>query len=210
MNSPLKMLVVEDRVNHIADCQTMLEEVLPRIPIRVNVLWARDLQEAASLLPQADAVMTDVFFPTAPGGNAEEPNGQVVVERCLDQSKPVVWVTSTYHHGKRTDPVSRWGRERGLRMFDCRSAESNCCNDAEDQHKPWKKALYGLFYLILALEGGHYVISDGVLENRGSASAHPNNFASIYLRPEKYPEVGEHSEGDPVWAKVLELGFPRS
>jgi hypothetical protein len=212
MKNTLNILVVEDHANHLADCQAMFEELLPKFPIQVNVLWAKDLKEAFSLLPQADAVMTDVFFPAAPGGTDEEPSGQVVVSWCLDQSKPVVWVTSTHHHGKKTEPINQWGREHGLVLFDCQAEGASYYNDLEGQHKPWKEALYGLFYLILAFEGAHCVVSDGVLKNsKGSRlGGEPNCVASLYLQPDLFPRGGRTTSDDLVWPRMLELGFPRS
>lgn len=193
MKNPINILVVEDRANHIADCRVMFEEVLPKLPIQVNVLWAKDLMEAISLLPQADAVMTDVFFPASLGTSDEEPNGQKLVERCLTESKPVVWVTSTYHHGKKTEPISRWGRKRGLEMFDCQSAD-----EGEASNKPWKEAFYGLLYCVVALDIKYARFEDGAYLGEHQA------MAVQYIFEEGKPIK------DPAIAQMAKMGFPRS
>jgi len=162
MKNPLTLLVVEDRIDHLVDFNKMLGSVHSKLPIQLNVFYAADLESALLLLPQADVVISDVFFPLSPGMQ-EDSNGQAVVHRCLELQKPVVWVTSTYHHGAKTNNVSEWGRARGLEMFDC--YDRNNLN-GESPHKPWKEALYGVLFLAIGLEDGTFLIENGIIMGR--------------------------------------------
>lgn len=146
----MTLLVVEDRENHLADVKEMLATEMPHLPLKLDVIYASTLEEAERFLDQADIVMTDVFFPAKAGGDAEEANGKVVVERCLEANKPVVWVTSTHHHGRKTNAVSEWGRRLGMEMFDCDDV-----GNGDGEHKPWKAALFGLFYAVVRREFGN-------------------------------------------------------
>ena len=202
MKDNLKVLFVEDRASHIADLNAMLADELPRLPIHIIPLLAENLQWAMPVLEKdADGVVTDVFFPADAGGDPEQPNGQLIVEACLRLQKPVVWVTSTYHHGRKTNPVSEWGRQRGLEMFDCYKA-----GHGEAAHKPWKKALYGLLYTIVAVEMGKCLFIDGKImyrPSRGSDMRAAINFGDV--RP--FLEAQSEDSNNPVIMKMVELGF---
>ena len=207
VKSPLTVLVVEDNSGHMEDCRTMLKEVCPKLSIEVMVVEATNLKEAFELLPQADVVMTDVFFPTRTGMSADEPNGMTVVEECLYHSKPVVWVTSTYHHGHKTESVSGWGRSRGLEMFDCNPSHP----DGEAPHKPWKKAFVGLLFLTLAFEVGCCKVEDKKLV--GLADSYPGNWAnevaSGYLKEGRSWVLEEELYKDSILPLFLALNIPR-
>ena len=179
----MTLLVVEDREHHLADVKAMLAIELLHLSLKLEVIYASTLEEAERLLAQADIVMTDVFFPAKAGGDAEEPNGKVVVERCLEANKPVVWVTSTFHHGRKTNEVSEWGRARGLEMFDCKGVF-----DGEGKYKPWKAALWALFYAVVARDNGD-----------------PN--AKPVLGEGWIPKTVQGARKNPVWNKMLEMGF---
>ena len=150
------LLIVEDQDHHAADLKEVLDAELPTFPVTVEVIWTRTLEEALEALPRADAVMSDLFFPESEGHDASAPNGKSVVERCLETTTPVVWVTSTFHHGQATDPLSSWGRRIGLTMFDIEmcGVDGWTIGDGEGKHKPWRVALYSLFVLKVAHDEG--------------------------------------------------------
>lgn len=183
MNDHMTMLIVEDNAAHLADAKKMLERELPLLPITLSVIYATTLEEAESLIERADIVMTDVFFPSTAGCSAEEPNGKNVVEMCLATNTPVVWITSTYHHGSKTNAVSEWGRKRGLEMFDCDAG------DGEAEHKPWKAALYGLLYAVVCRELGN-----------PKAMAATGKW-HMPRKPEQCADYGKE------WAEMLKMGF---
>ncbi len=150
MKNVLSLLVVEDQQHYLEEVRKLLTS--EQLPVVLQVRYATDLEEALQLLPDSDMVMTDVFFPSSRGGE-EQPNGKRIVEECLKTDKPVVWVTSTWHHGKKTNPLSEWGRSKGLEMFDAlQSGERLKDSEGEASHKPWKRAIYGVISLLLRQE----------------------------------------------------------
>lgn len=177
----LNLLIVEDNPKHVADLKTVLEQELPKWPMQVNSTWTTTLEDACYGLQRADIVMSDVFFPTRSGGR-EVPNGQNLAVEALESSKPVVLVTSTYHHGDRTESIHEWCLENQIALFDCYNLNRN----AEATEKPWKKALYGLIFLAVAQEIGE--------PTRIGDSFH------LYLR-------GKTT--DTVTQRMVEMGFPR-
>lgn len=158
----LNILLVEDNDVHAEDCTSMLAEIQDRLPAQVILTRATNLKEALPLVDSADGVLTDVFYPMVPNGAAEVPSGQSMVAHCLQVGKPVVWCTSTYHHGTATNAVSQWGRERGLEMFDAASS-----GDGEAPVKPWDAAIAGIVLLVLGVESGtHTITSTGITPDR--------------------------------------------
>jgi len=145
----LNLLIVEDNPKHMADLKIVLEQELPKWPIQMNTTWTTTLEDACYGLQRADIVMSDVFFPTGSGGR-EAPNGQNVAAEALAAGKPIVLVTSTYHHGDRTESIHEWCLENKVTLFDCYSLNRN----AEAAEKPWKRALYGLLVVATAQEMG--------------------------------------------------------
>jgi|GEM_PF-6017112 len=203
MKLPLKILFVEDNPKHLADLKQVLDVELPRQPVEITPLYASSLTEAVHLLEEVDAVMADVFFPSVIG-EKEEGNGQAIVELCLNREKPVVWITSTYHHGPKTNDLNDWGRDHGLEMYDCYDPQSQSGDgNNEAEHKPWKRALLGLLYTITAVEIGFAIFKDHCLVQSRNGEG---------LRHRVY-EIGYHLEkGDfskePVLDKMKEEGFP--
>jgi hypothetical protein len=201
MKNPLTVLVVEDNPNHVADLEAMLAEERPRLPIELTVVIATNLFDATLQIGRSDAVMSDVFFPDDAGG-AEMPNGKQVLIACLATKIPAVWITSTYHHGARTDPVNQWGRKHGFEMFDCLELAGKN-RDSEAEHKPWKAAFYGLLYSAVALELALLDIKDGKL-----CGTEPGFYAGIgQHRVGLFLGTHDNDGKDPVITKMLELGF---
>ncbi len=146
-----KLLVIEDRDNHWDDAKNFFSQPLP---IEFEMLHATTLETALELLPKADWVMSDIFFPTKTG-NAEKTNCKQVVVECLKSGKPIVLITSTHHHGTKTEPVNKWARKLHVEIFDKESllpGSRDLENEAE--HKPWKDAFVGLMYLVTGLKLG--------------------------------------------------------
>ena len=187
----IKLLVVEDRSNHMADFTEMLAAEKGNVPYEIEVLYAADLKTALELLLVADIVMTDLFFPDVTGGE-EKPNGRIIVEHCLATKKPVVWITSTYHHGSQTEGHNNWGKDRGITMFDSDDATSN----REGLHKPWKNALFGLFALVVGIE-----LNVCFLENNQQTFMYSHEYPEhgtigheLFQIPQKIQESDEQNE----------------
>lgn len=233
MKNPLTILVVEDRPEHLKDVMAVIDSA--KLPIELRTYYASDLANALTILPTVDAVMTDVFFPCGNVPlrtlerhtatllvqlqyghfnrlNGVNPHGMIVVHKALTAAKPVVWVTSTYHHGKGTNEASKWGRDRGLEMFDSGSMNVN-----EAPHKPWKEALVSLLALVMGLEMGEYAIDSqkGIFlgpENEGQREILSgyvlNDFAEelvkgTYAGEVRFPEEG----GKRVIDEMIKQGF---
>lgn len=204
----IKLLVVEDNEAHVLDLNGVLEDLGLgyEFPLNLEVCVVSTLAGALAKMSQTDWVMTDVFFPDVPGGDATQPNGKKVVEACIATQKPVVWITSTYHHGTMTNAVSEWGRDRGLEMFDCPIAGRG---SEEAPHKPWKEALYGLIYTALAIEIGLLRFKDGQIQQRQDCAS--DFYAQSWIdrgKSLRYLST-ENIENDSVMKKMLEMGFPR-
>ncbi|MEK6901121.1 MAG: response regulator [Nanoarchaeota archaeon] len=152
-----KILLVEDRPQHIAEAKQLLEERI-RSGIITGVDYASTLHQAMQSLRVGtyDGVISDVFFPSEEG-EMEAQNGTTVAEQALFYSVPVVLVTSTYHHGTRTQPVCEWGRERGMELVD-RYMENE--RDAEDSTKNWSGAFFALAYIMEGKELGEITVSE--------------------------------------------------
>lgn len=203
MKNQLAVLVVEDNDKHFIDFCRLIAQIGDKLPIKINPTRADNLEEAMSLLPQADAVMTDLFFPAKAGGD-EEPSGRNVVEACLNSEKPVVWITSTYHHGEKTNDHSRWGREHGLEMFDCNVEEGQ----TEAPNKPWKHALMGLLTLVVGLELGQYKFESGKLMQREDRESDQFELLDgAELNRISGDLIGLY---EPVVLRMLQLGFGRT
>jgi CheY-like chemotaxis protein len=201
LNTPLTLLVVEDNPGHLADLHTMLSEELPQLPIQIVILEATDLGTALTGYPAADAILTDVFFPDTRGGDAEVPNGQKIVERCLADGKPVQWITSTFHHDAKTEEPSRWGRERGLEMFDSEAAGS-----PQNNKKPWLLALYGVLYSAIAVEMGIYRFENGKIVSTNPVIKTRLSWGPPLCFFQQRPRK-TFGDIDPVTKKMLDMGF---
>lgn len=204
MNSLVGLLVVEDDERHMADFLETLLEVKRAMPFQIILKCAANLEEALKLIPEADLVVTDVFFPDAPGQEVGAYGTNVVAE-CLKQLKPVVWITSTYHHGDETEESSKWGRDHGLEMFDCSPRDGI----GEALHKPWKRALYGVVALAVGIEQGAYAIKEGRILMCGTPASH-NPSGEYPLGSELNNLVWTYlMERSPVARKMYEMGIGR-
>jgi hypothetical protein len=199
MKDVLKLLIVEDGLMHLEDVRNFLAK--EPLPLKLQVDYVVDLENAVAKLPWADAVLTDVFFPRN-RGEEEEPNGQVVVEECLRLGKPVVWITSTYHHGTRTDGVSVWGRNRGMEMFDCPEA-----GNREANQKPWEEAFYGLLYLLMLQDKGQLsILPTGITGPEGVYGNQVRIWAKNFISEEE--EARDRMlANDPIASEMDALGY---
>lgn len=158
-----RILVVEDNPEHLADMQKTLlilerKFLIKKIPISIEPVYAVNLLDAMKLLDSVDAVMSDVFFPRQKGGK-EEDCGVEMMKKSLFLRKAVVLITSTWHHGAKTQPVCLATRDYGIEMIDANPKDPKF---GEADHKKWGPALVLLLGQILAFKQGmlHYVQED--------------------------------------------------
>lgn len=113
-----KILVIEDKPEHLADARRVLEE-------RVNAgaiggaTFCETLDGALEELNknQYGGILSDVFFPEYKGGE-ERPSGVKVCEYALQHRIPLVLVTDTNHHGSKLQPIHNWLSPRQITMCD--------------------------------------------------------------------------------------------
>ena len=216
------LLVIEDNPRHLNDVKSVLDDLLSQLTLKVRTVFATNLVEANGHFSDADLIMTDIFFPDQQGGDAEIPNGQKILEQCIAEKKPGVWVTSTYHHGKKTSPLFHWGHEKGFAMFDSGSFRDR---DGESDKKSWDRALRALFYTSVGLnhdllryteDGLHELMDEDdpwvSSENNGERWRLVNGGIDQSYFPELVSERRDDFQWDKnrqaIVTKMLELGFP--
>jgi len=172
------MLVVEDNPRHLADAKAIVERIQRQL-VSLGVVYAQTLEEALRMLPGCDCVTSDVFFPVSPGGPATSTadlpgpvydHGYYLV-RNKDQITyaeqhisgvrlalaakaleiPIVLCTSTFHHGKFTQPACVWVRSNGVALVDVESV-----GDGEAEKKDWASAIFHAIRLCRDLRTSDY------------------------------------------------------
>jgi CheY-like chemotaxis protein len=139
------LLLIEDNPNHLAEAKALLED---RITVRAisGVDYATNLTEAEELLRtrKYDGIISDVFFPKETGGT-EQQLGTTIGQYALDNKIPFVLVTSTHHHGYKTEPVTHWIRARGMNLVDAADLKDR---NIEANYKSWCCGYTAIMYLI--------------------------------------------------------------
>ncbi len=162
-----RILIIEDTAKHIADVKEIVLKVKKtflekNIPIEIEPVYATNLSEAMSQLESVDAVMSDVFFPEREGGK-ERACSVEIMKKTLSLHKAIVLVTSTWHHGEKTQPVFEISRQYGLlELFDCNPKD---LKNGEDEHKPWATALISLVGMVIAIKNGSITFAENEKQN---------------------------------------------
>ncbi|MDO8656425.1 MAG: response regulator [Nanoarchaeota archaeon] len=147
----LELLVVEDTPSHMEDVQTLLKARV-EAGVKLQVDYASTLQEAQEKLAarRYDGIMSDLFFPEKVGEETSD-LGTQVARYALQQKIPFVIVTSTYHHGRKTESASRWLRDDvNIGLIDASTED----RDGEAIHKNWRGGYLTLMYFIEAVQEG--------------------------------------------------------
>lgn len=110
----LDILVVEDNEKFLADVK---EEVGKRNYF--NADYATNKQDALNLANGKlyAGILSDCFFPDFEGGE-EKQNAIEMGGYALENNIPIVYCTSTYHHGAKTQEVCNYSRENGIPLVD--------------------------------------------------------------------------------------------
>lgn len=185
----IRLLVVEDKSNHQKDAKKCLKTKFKNVVVDIATTYknARDMLENATY----DGVLSDVFFPNMDekgdikhiasclkDGKGfvgrkftletckdlfknELPYGVLIGHYLLNKNLPIVLITDTYHHGKKTEPVNGWSKSKQVPLVDRDVNEESCeeegldyWNDNEDanQHvfckKDWLKGFFVLLWMI--------------------------------------------------------------
>mgnify|MGYP001489112488 CR=1 FL=1 len=138
----LDILVIEDQNKHFWDVEEELNgRIAEGVPLKVD--YAANLKEALALIEKEDydGIISDIFFPEeAPGGSLSDdlgPRGRVVALKAMEKSIPVVFCTSTWHHGEETEPVYQFSIDHQIPFVD-RYVDLEGPKEAES--KDWKTA----------------------------------------------------------------------
>lgn len=142
----LEILVIEDGTKHLSNAQELLNERQELI----SADYASTLEDSLKMLEEKryDGVLSDIFFPTRKGGE-EEPNGEVIINYCMENKLPVTLITSTHHHGAKTEPIYKLCCRKRIEMIDAINHE-----EAEKNEKNWKYGITALAQDIIGIEKG--------------------------------------------------------
>lgn len=153
------LLLIEDNPKHLADAKVLLEDRV-KVGAINGVDYATNLTEAEELLRtrKYDGIISDVFFPKEAGG-IEQQMGTTIGQYALDHKIPFVLVTSTHHHGYKTEPVNQWISERGMKLIDV--IDQVDARYGEAVSKKWDCGYVSVLYLKEAIEKGIFIFTKG-------------------------------------------------
>lgn len=141
-NEKYQIAVIEDNPKHLEDVKKI---ITPRENL-VEAVYATNLEEALALLNSRkfEGILSDAHFPRIAGG-LEESSGIDMIDYAMEKRMPITIVTSAYHHGKKTEPISQRARDSGIELIDT-YIEGN--KEAESPTKKWSCGLATLVFLI--------------------------------------------------------------
>jgi len=148
MTEKLEILVVEDQPHHLADVRAVIDS---RRQYGIEADYVSTLDDAKRKLEEKryDGILSDVFFPEREG-EEESASGLWIAEYGLENKVPFILVTSTYHHGRKTEEVNQQLRIK-YKIGGLIDAEPEGCSpntDLEVKKKNWKGGLLALAYFI--------------------------------------------------------------
>src|SRR3989344_169321 len=154
----LEVLVIEDNPKHMSDVKQLCDERIQK-GVLSSVDYASTLTEANELLfgKTYDGIISDVFFPER-SGEKEREFGTTIAQYALDKKIPFVLVTSTHHHGRKTQPVCDFMRGRGMNLVDSEPEDK----DGEAKSKSFKGGFTALMYLREGLKDGSLSIRENI------------------------------------------------
>lgn len=162
----IRILVIEDSPDNLEEAEETLKDVInnSRLEVRYTTTLKKAIEQIqGGIEGPYDGVLSDIFFPYE-GGDEPELYGTRVGEMLLKKGVPVFLITSTHHHGQRTEPASTWARSKGMELFDVPS--EGLIRDLNGKVKPigWKKcwadAFFQLIKLIIGKERNFYLITE--------------------------------------------------
>ena len=197
MKEQLEILVIEDNPKHISDAKKLLDDRAER-GIISNVDYASTFSEAQELLNRKsyDGIISDIFFPEKSGENERE-YGTTIAELCLQRKTPFVLVTSTFHHGRKTQLVCNFIRNKGMQLVDSNPKD----RDGEAESKYWAGAFVALTYLIEGLNGGELTINEEGISQTGKEYG-PND--GVFNIESQEWRLKDRYENDAVFKKAFD------
>src|SRR3989338_6559285 len=140
MDQKYGIVVIEDQQKHLEEVKGLIEA---RSDI-VSAVYAANLAAAIDTLNSRkyDGILSDAHFPEREGA-PESPCGKQIIDYAMTNRLPFTIVTSTYHHGSKTEPISRASRSAGIELID-----EEDVGDSESSSKRWSDGLATLVFLI--------------------------------------------------------------
>jgi len=148
MSKPLHILVIEPNQASFAYLRGYcLNWRLHGLPREISLTQIADLKtfQRYADFREFDAVITNVIFASSLHPSEREtplPNGKLVVEYCLSNNKPVVWL-STFQDSSIAEEQREWGLQRGVELIDNIPVTSRviCWKQSSAISNMWIKAL---------------------------------------------------------------------
>ena len=184
-----RLLVIENKDNHQKDAKKCLETQFKDVVADFATTYKDALQMLKK--STYDGVLSDVFLPNMgekkdidhvvsclKDGEGfvgrkftlkiyedlfknELPYGILIGSYALNKNLPIVLITDTYHHGKKTEPVNGWSKSKQVPMVDRDVNEESCKeegldyrndNEKAQQHefskKDWTKGFFNILWMI--------------------------------------------------------------
>ena len=150
MTNLRRILVIEDNEKHRRDVEALLEERIAQgAPLTVD--YVATLDDAMSKLSGTnyDGILSDVLFPKS-AGYEEEQHGTDIAMYAMQHNIPWILVTSTFHHGAKTEPANQFARSCGSEIVDCHPdfKKGDDYNTFNSPNKNWKAGYVALMYFI--------------------------------------------------------------
>ena len=153
-NKALEILIVEDNANHLIDVRNRMQKRIDAgIPLKVDYATNLSEALVHLRDKKYDGVISDVFYPAGnnESENRERvfevlreacvelgkfdtswrtdltqnsPLGVIVGETGKEKGIPMVFCSDSYHHGKKSEPVNRYAREKGISFIDSGNVEA--------------------------------------------------------------------------------------
>jgi len=153
MTDKLEILVVEDQPKHLADVKVVLDG---RKQYGIEADYVSTLDDTKRKLEEKkyDGILSDVFFPKREG-EEDLASGLWVAEYGIQNGVPFILVTSTYHHGEKTEPVNKWLSHKGLQLVDWQGDGSYYgWKNSEGDRKNWEGGFLSLMSFIEGVKEG--------------------------------------------------------
>ena len=115
MTNKYKIVVIEDNPKHLKDVRGLINKRQDLVKAVYTTNLADALYELDSR--KHEGVLSDAHFPEHEGG-PESPCGIQVIDYAMGHKMPFTIVTSDWHHGEKTEPISERSLCSGMEIID--------------------------------------------------------------------------------------------
>ncbi|KKQ61242.1 MAG: hypothetical protein US81_C0008G0004 [Parcubacteria group bacterium GW2011_GWE2_38_18] len=89
----------------------------------------------------------------------EMPYAVLLAETALREKIPIVFITDTYHHGDKTEPVNSWSKFKGIPLIDNEDGEENDHRGKNVVQKNWQKGFLTLLWMVEGKKSNTVIIN---------------------------------------------------